>query len=92
MKNTLKIPTPNVGGGSGDNVVLDIDKISLVLQLNDTETTIYTQESNVGNVVLTHSPNNQVGNAVNNLLIKTTNGSASLILPSGVEITSVSFT
>ena len=94
MKSTLTIPTQQIGSPSGDNVVLDIDEVSLVIQSSSTETTIYTQKASVGNVVLTHSsaPSFGVGNAINNVLIKNTGGSASVLLPSGVEITSVSFT
>ena len=94
MKSTLTIPTLNIGiSYAGKDTVLDIDEISLVQQTSDTSTTIYTQKANIGDVTLTHSTasGGSVGNAINELLLKSAGGSAILPLPSGVEITSITF-
>jgi hypothetical protein len=93
MRNTLTIPTPGIGSPAGENTVLDIDEISLVQQSSDTSTTIYTQKASGGDVTLTHSTasGGSVGNAINESLLASPGGSAILTLPSGVEITSITF-
>jgi hypothetical protein len=93
MKSTLTIPTLNIGSPAGEDTVLDIDEISLVQQTSDTSTTIYTQKASIGDVTLTHSTASagSLGNAINELLLKSAGGSAILPLPSGVEITSITF-
>ena len=103
MKSTLTIPTPDVGSPVAENIVLDINEISLVANISNNITVIYTQKASVGNVELYHSYNSQLGagalaNAINEQLLKTAGGSAILQMPStglsggDIFITNVVFT
>jgi hypothetical protein len=96
MKSTLTIPTPNIGGasGAGEDTVLDIDEISLVQQTSNTTTTIYTQKASEGDVNLTHNTmaNGSMADLINELLLKSAGGNAVIRMPSGVSVTSITFT
>ena len=67
--------------------MLDINEISLVANISDFVTVIYTQKASVGNVELYHNYNSSLGagalaNAINEQLLKTAGGSAILQMPS----------
>lgn len=89
--NTLTIPT-NRSASFPKNLVLDIDKISFIVQESNSATKIYTDEATGGSITLNHlnvSGTGTVGDALNNALLNSNGGSAVALLPSGINLYNV---
>jgi hypothetical protein len=71
--NTLTIPTNRNTSIYPKNLVLDIDKISFIVQESNSTTKIYTDEATGGSISLNHfgvSGTGTVGDALNNSLLR----------------------
>jgi hypothetical protein len=85
--NTLVIPFPS---SSEKEIVLDMEDIVIAQQSSNTSSTVFISG---GSVVLTHSlaPNGAVVNAINQTILNSNSGSASVVMPTGVSITDASY-
>ena len=92
--NTLTIPTPGLSSTSKTgNLVIDVDEITFLQQVDATSTTIYTESTTNGTITLTHdtAANGSIGNAINNALLTSNGGNAVAVLPTGIDITNVTY-
>ena len=91
--NTLTIPTNRNTTTYPKNIVLDIDKISFVMQDSNTKTTIYTEEATGGSIYYFHgtAANGEMGDIINNALLNSNGGNAVATIPAEYGITYVNF-
>ena len=94
--NTLTIPTPevpSVGTINPSDLVIDVAEITFLQQVDATSTTIYTESTTNGTITLTHdtAANGSIGNAINNALLTSNGGNAVAVLPTGIDITNVTY-
>ena len=85
--NTLAIPFPS---SNAKKIVVDMEDIVTVQQATSTSSTIFIS---AGSVVLTHSAaaNGAVGNAINETILNSNSGAATVVMPTGVEVTAVTY-
>jgi hypothetical protein len=94
--NTLTIPTPkvtSVGTINPSNLVIDVAEITFLQQVDTTSTTIYTESTTNGTITLTHgaAANGAMGDALNKALINSNGANAVAVLPTGIDITNVTY-
>jgi hypothetical protein len=90
--NTLTIPT-NRSSIYPKNLVLDIEKISFIVQESNTKTTIYTEEATGGSIYYFHgaAANGAMGDIINNALLNSNGGNAVATIPAEYGITYINF-
>ena len=94
--NTLTIPTPkvtSVGVTNPKDLVIDVAEITFLQQVNTTSTIIYTESTTSGTITLTHGAANSgaMGDALNKALLNSNGANAVAVLPTGVDITNVTY-
>lgn len=91
---TLTIPFSNASANvESKQVVIDTLDLVTLQQENNTSTILYVSNSNAGTITLTHdaAPNGAVGNAINKAILQSAPGNIIVNLPSGVNITNVTY-
>jgi len=91
--NTLTIPTNRKTTAYPKNIVLDKDKISVIIQESNTKTKIYTEEATGGSIYYFHgaAANGAMGDIINNTLLNSNGGNAVATIPAEYGITYVNF-
>jgi len=91
---TLTIPFSNASANvESKKVIIDTLDFVTLQQESNTSTILYVSNSNAGTITLTHdsAPNGAVGNSINKALINSVPGDIIVNLPSGVNITNVTY-